>query len=395
MKTIESPTPLEEAIRINAAERTATIGLPASTGVMEHRFPLTPEGAGMLVSRGFKLKMERGAAQHIHYSDTAYAKCGVEIVDRAESLACDIVVYLPALEPCDAKRLKKGALLLTFLHAEPQHVDSLKILLDRHIISLALENLTDETGNHPFADILHEIDGCAAIAIASSLLADAVHGKGILLGGVAGVVPCEVMIIGSDMAAEAAARTAIGLGATVRLFDNNVYRLREAVHRLGNAVIGSSLHPRVFESALRSADIVVATDTNPHCGTIGADLVEIMKRGVITFDLTSNAGSAFPSMQVIDLDLASPSDNESGQPVRICYINAGNAVPRTVAMALSNTFVTMLDDILVCDGVANALKLNAGLRSAALTFLGKCVNSKVAHALGVRHVDINLFLQFS
>ena len=348
----------------------------------------------MLVDRGFRVKMERGAAKHIHYSDDAYSRCGVEITERAETLAADIIIYLPALDLTDARMIKRGSLLLTFMHATESDAEVLRILLRRHVIALALELLTDDASRHPFADILQEIDGRAAISIASSLLADAIHGKGILLGGVAGVVPCEVLIIGADMAAIAAAQTAMGLGATVNIFDNNVYRLREALRILGNGAIGSSLHPRVFENALRSADIVIATEASGQAGIVDSRLTSVMKRGVICFDLTSSPGSAFPSLQIIDLDLASPSDNTSG-PARLCYVNAGNAVPRTVAMALSNTFVTMLDDILVCDGVANALKINVGLRSAAFTFLGKCVNRRVARLLGIRAVDINLFLQFS
>ncbi len=390
---MDSPIPLEEVLKATNVSRQAVIGLPASRGMLDHRFPLTPEGAGMLVARGFRVKMERGAAEHIHYSDDAYARCGVEITERAETLAADIIVYLPALDIADARMIKRGSLLLTFMHATEDDADVLRTLLKRHVIALALELLTDDAGRYPFADILREIDGRAAIAIASSLLADAIHGKGILLGGVAGVVPCEVMIIGADMAA-IAAQTAIGMGAIVKIFDNNVYRLRDAQRMLGPGATGSSLHPRVFESALRSADIVIATDAAGQAGIVDASLTGVMKRGVICFDLTGNPGSAFPSLQVIDLDLASPSDTSSG-PTRLCYVNAGNAVPRTVAMALGNTFVTMLDDILVCDGVANALKINAGLRAAAFTFLGKCVNRRVARLLGIRAVDINLFLQFS
>ena len=391
---MDSPIPLEEVLKATNVSRQAVIGLPASRGMLDHRFPLTPEGAGMLVARGFRVKMERGAAEHIHYSDDAYARCGVEITERAETLAADIIVYLPALDIADARMIKRGSLLLTFMHATEDDADVLRTLLKRHVIALALELLTDDAGRYPFADILREIDGRAAIAIASSLLADAIHGKGILLGGVAGVVPCEVMIIGADMAAIAAAQTAIGMGAIVKIFDNNVYRLRDAQRMLGPGATGSSLHPRVFESALRSADIVIATDAAGQAGIVDASLTGVMKRGVICFDLTGNPGSAFPSLQVIDLDLASPSDTSSG-PTRLCYVNAGNAVPRTVAMALGNTCVTMLDDILVCDGVANALKINAGLRAAAFTFLGKCVNRRVARLLGIRAVDINLFLQFS
>lgn len=391
---MDAPIPLEKVLKATTVARQAVVGLPASKGLLDHRFPLTPEGAGMLVSRGFRVKMERGAAEHIHYTDEAYTRYGVEITERADTLAADIILYLPALDIADARMIKRGSLLLTFLHADEKDAEVLNTLLRRHVIALALEELTDDVGRKPFADILKEIDGRAAIAIASSLLADAIHGKGILLGGVAGVVPCEVMVIGADMAAISAAQTAMGLGAIVKIFDNNVYRLREALRLLGPGATGSSLHPRVFESALKSADIVVATDAAGDGGVVDSQLSGLMKRGVICFDLTSRPGSAFPSLQIIDLDLASPSDNTSG-PTRLCYVNAGNAVPRTVAMALSNTFVTMLDDILVCDGVANALKLNSGLRSAAFVFLGKCVNRRVARLLGIRMVDINLILQFS
>ncbi len=392
---MSAPVPLEQVLSAQTTARQAVIGLPASRSLSDHRFPLTPEGAAQLVARGFNVLMERGAARHIHYSDDAYSRCGVTIVERAEALKADIVIYLQSLDTADARRIKRGALLLTFVHTGADDAEPLRILLRRHVIILGLELIADPDGHCPFADILHEIDGRAAMAVASSLLADAVHGKGILLGGVAGIVPCEVMIIGSDMAACAAASSAIGLGATVKMFDSNVYRLREAQRLLGSAVIGSAPHPRVFENAVRSADIIVVTDTRPSCGILGADTVEMMKRGVICFDLTNRPGDAFPSMQVIDLDLASASDNDGNAPTRLCYINAGNAVPRTVAMALSNTFVAMLDDILVCDGVANALQLNEGLRRAAIIFLGKCVSPDVAALLGERPVDLNLFLRFS
>ncbi|MDE5929885.1 MAG: alanine dehydrogenase, partial [Muribaculaceae bacterium] len=127
-----------------------------------------------------------------------------------------------------------------------------------YINCIALDLIENSDSRKPFADILNEIDGRAALAIASSLLADSVHGKGILMGGVAGIVPCEVTVLGSGFDALAAARTAIGLGATVRMFDNDSYSLREADRMLGPAVITSAMHPRVLVSALRSADVVVA-----------------------------------------------------------------------------------------------------------------------------------------
>lgn len=389
-----APTPLEQALLNAATVRSAVIGLPACADEGEHRFVLTPEGASQLIERGFRVKMEHGAADHIHYRDEAYARVGVELVSRAEAFAADIVVYLPAVCEHDVRLMGRGALLLTLLHTEPSAAIGMTALLRRHIIAIALDCVCDAHGRLTFSDIIHEIGGRAAIAIASSLLADAVHGKGILLGGIPGVIPCEVTVIGADIAGRAAAASAIGLGAMVRLFDNDTYRLREALAELGSGAIGSALHPRVLVSALRSADIVIATPAAAGV-VIDAPTIDLMKGGVLTFDLGGDPSQVFPSMPVVDLDMASPYDSSPSAVVRLCYVNAGNAVPRTTAMALTNAFVAMMDEIFVCDGVNNALRLNAGLRAGALTFMGKCVNEPTAQLLNTRCFDINLILQFS
>ena len=389
-----APTPLEELLAIATSARSLSIGLPASESASERRFALTPEAAGSLVARGFRVRMQAGAANCIHYADTAYVRHGVEVVERHEAMACDIVLHLPALSTADARMLRRGSMVLTLFHPAQQNPAALRMLLEKHVIALALDLVTDDHGHRPFADILHEIDGRAAMAIASSLLADSVHGKGILLGGIAGVVPCEVTVIGSDIAARAAARSAIGLGAMVRMFDDDVYSLREATLELGPGVIASALHPRVLSGALRSADIVVVTSTVRPV-VLGADAVSEMKRGVVCFDISRGERPAFPSLPEADLAMASPADTDPANPLRLCYINAGNAVARTAAMALRNTLLKMLADIVTCDGASNALKLKPGLRVAAYTFLGKPVNERIARLLGMRATDINIFLQFS
>lgn len=394
---MSSPTPQEQPVETLQGKKCIKIGLPASSGDGERRFPLTPEGVAQLVERGFDVLIESGAAACIHFSDDAYTHAGAQIVDRRRALACDIVFYLPAISAADAACLRPGAVLMTLQHVESRTRESITQLLRRHIITLALDLILDDNGNRPFADTLSEVDGRAAMAMASAMLADAVHGKGILLGGVAGVVPCEVTIIGSDIAAVAAARSAIGLGATVRMFDNDAYSLRAALGHLsgasGTTVIASALHPRVLASALRSADVVIATPTR-HPLEIGLDMVAEMKRGVIAFDLTGRLSRpVFPGLERIDL---SRGDNDNRRDsLAACYVNAGMSVPRTAAMALSTTLMTLLDDVLVCDGVANALRFNSGLSCAAMTFLGKVVNADIARIMGCRALDVKLFLQFS
>ena len=209
-----------------------------------------------------------------------------------------------------------------------------------------------------------------------------------------GVGPCEVTVIGSGIGACAAARSASGAGALVRMFDNDVYRLREATRELGPCVVASAMHPRVLSNALRTADIIIYTSINP-AATFDAEEVSRMKRGIVIFDLTSDPGKAFPSLPTIDLALASPLDISPTEATRACYINAGSAAARTAAMALSNTFATLFGQLVDCEGVSNVLNLQPGMQCAVFTFLGKVVNRRVADAFHRRHVDLRLFLTLS
>lgn len=395
MNAEASATPLEQPCEVSARPRRLTIGLPRCEDPAERRFPLTPEGAAQLAERGFIVKMQENAAESIHYPDERYTASGVEIAPRSETLACDIVIHTAALTAADAGCLRRGAMLLTLLRPACADRMTLKALLERHVIAVALDLVEDEHGHTPFADILAEIDGRASVALASSLLADADHGKGILLGGVAGIVPCETLIIGSGIAACAAARSAVGLGAMVRMFDNDVYSLRRAAQELGPWLITSTIHPRTLENALRTADVVVATPTSTPFALHG-DSVARMKKGVLTFDLTDNAdGSAFPSMVPIDLAMASIMNGTPPGGTRICYVHAGSAVARTAAMALTNTLLTFLEDIVTCEGPSNALKLHPGMQKATLTFFGKPVHPRVASIMRTRTVDISIFLTLS
>lgn len=387
-----SNTPLESPLETATMRRRISIGLPRSCNESERRFPLTPEAVSNLTERGFAVMMEEGAAEHIHYTDAVFQRAGAHVTTRTETLGCDIVIHLAPLEVNDICRLRRGALLLSFSNFNRRNApEVVRSLLERKVINIAIDLIRDEAGNRPFADILEEISGRAAVTAAAAMLADPDRNKGILLGGVAGVVPCEVMVIGSDFAACAAAGSATGLGALVRMFDSDVYRLRSALRSLGNNVIGSSIHPHSLENALHTADVVIATDLS--CPVVVESSAEsIMKKGVIIFDLSSKPGKAFPGMPAVDLGV---SGNNRPTKGRVCYVNAGNLVPRTAAMALGDTFITLLDEIAGCSGASRAIQLTSGLQQAALTFLGKAVNPTVAKMAGVRHTDIRFLLSLS
>lgn len=239
---------MEQPLSATAPGGRFTLGLPSGLGCGERRFPLTPEGAALLAEKGVDVKVEEGAGGAIHYTDAAYARAGAKIVTRAETLRADVVISLAALSPAEVSGMRRGSVLLTLGQSVMDNAGSAAAMLRRGVLTVAVERIEDRGSNRPIADILHEIDGCASMAIASALLTDPVHGKGILLGGVTGIVPCEVTVLGSGMGAIAAAHNALGLGATVRMFDNDLYSLRQAARVLRHEVIGSALHSHVLES---------------------------------------------------------------------------------------------------------------------------------------------------
>lgn len=383
---------MPQPVSVAARQRRISLGLPACLSASDRRFPLTPEGVDILVRKGFDVRIQSGAATAIHYSDSQYLKCGADVVSRKEALESDIVIHLAPLEAPDIMQMRRGAMLLSILHPERLVDYNVRALLDRRIISVAIDQIRDKRGNMPFYDILMEVDGRASLALASSMLASADFGKGILLGGVAGVNPCEVTILGSGIAARAAASSAFGLGAIVNMFDNDVYRIRESARMLGPGVTASALHPRVLEKALRGADVVVATPQDDPA-VIGADLIGVMKSGAIIMDIDYDAAPSFPSLRAVDISTVIGCRTVPNE--RQCYINLGNAVPRTAAMALTNTFLSLMHEIISCEGVTDTVKLLPGIQGAVYTFLGKPVNRRVADTVKMRPMDINLLLNCS
>lgn len=365
-----------------------TIGLPSAGNDAEQRFPLTPEAAAELIAAKCHIYMEAGAAEAIHYSDSAYARAGVEITGRAEAMGADVVIALGALEEADVTNMRRGATLLTFFpKLKSADKEVLKALSNKNITSIGLDLICDSQGNHPFADILAEVDGRAAIAVAVSIMANLTLGKGILLGGVPGIMPCETTIIGSSHAARAAARAASGLGSIVRIFDNDTFALRHALHSLGPWAIGSVLHSRTVETAVAGADIIVLANATPG---FYSEYRHNMKRGVIIVDISGiTACESIPTL--CNLALTPPA-----RPSADCvYINPGGCAPRTAAMAISNALIGLYGETGFFTAAVNTLRVNPLLHSAILTYRRRVVNEELATAAGMRSTDLSLFLNLS
>lgn len=388
-KSKQGIAPQEQLLGTMAGSRHLSIGLPAEHNGGEKRFPLTPEGVALLTKRGFRILIESGAGEGIKYSDLHYTEAGAEAVSATEVFSCDVVLKITPLNEHEASLIRPGVLLLTLLQPQYQSAAVVRVLMQKRVTAVAIDRISDEKGRSLFADILDEIDGRAAIVLASELLSNRSGGKGVLLGGIPGVAAAEVLIIGGGIAGRAAARSACGLGALVRIFDNDYYRLKATQQEVSPAVFTSNMHPHVLENAMRSADVVIGTEV-PDEGRLGMNYIEMMKRGALLFDLCMDKGGCFETSSCSE----APCNKvyEQCGVLHYCLSSVGSAVARTASMALSNLLVPVLAGLADPAMIYGHIKSDERLRNAVYLFGGKLTYKDLSIRLGLPCYDMNLFM---
>lgn len=364
MKNKEKQTyelePLLEEVKETPTGSKMKLGLVANySDTDETRFLLTPEGSGLLTSSGVTVLMEKGAATDISFPDSSYAEYGVQIVARGEALKADVVLSYQPLHVHDIHRLKKGATLFTMSGAEIYNPEIIKALLEKEITYGCLEDMYSHTDEPIFANIIDEIDGRGAMIYAQEFLSYVGGGKGVLLAGVAGVNPCEVLIIGDGTVVYSAACAALAAGAYVTLMNNDVSLLQRAKQYCGNNLNTIAIHPKVLYNRVKSADVILIGDcTRP-------------------FEFPKNLSVALKeSVYVLNFNETHPSIS----------------VPRTVAMGLSNILVNFFDEVIIKGGISNMIASTPGVQKGIMTYKGKLVNKLVGSLTGMPSVDINIML---
>lgn len=325
----------------------------------ETRFLLTPEGCGLLTSSGLQVIMETGAATDISFPDANYEEFGVQIVTREEALQADVVLsYLP-LHADEIVKMKEGATLLTMMDESLFDMKVVRALLEKDITAGSLDNMTSFNDEPVFANIVDEIDGRASIIYAQEFLSYVGGGKGVLLAGVAGLNPCEVLVIGDGTAAYSAAKAALAAGAYVTLMNNDISALQVARQICGDSLNTVAIHPRVLYNKVKGADVIIIGEcTRP-------------------FEFPKNLSIAIKdSVYVLNFNETKPS----------------LSVPRTVAMALSNVLVNFFTDLLIKGGIDAMIANTPGVQAGIVTYRGKLVDKLVASYLGLPSVDIKVML---
>lgn len=385
--------PEECLIREIAGKPRLSIGIPRENPLVETRLALTPEGVEIIAEEGHSVYVQRGAGTSMSYSDLQYSEAGAYLVDDdAEVYGADIVFKIapPKLE--ELELMQNHSTIFSMLQLSNLSKEAIELIMKKKMNAFAYELINDEQKLFPVVNSIAEIEGNTAIAVASDLMSIEHGGKGILLGGVAGISPTEIVILGASNTGTAAAKAAIGLGAMVKIFDHDINKLRKIQHYLGRHVFTSVIHPNVLFKALASADAVIGNlryINGSQRFMVSEDLVKTMKKGAIIIDLSVDQGGCFETSEC--RTISNPIFEKYGI-IHYCVPNISARVARTSSMALSNIFTPIILKIGESGSVKQSVADSSGFRHGAYVFNGIMVNRLIGDYYDIPFNDIGLLL---
>ena len=385
--------PQEELLETGLKKKKVSIGIPCESDLNEKRVPLTPEAVNILVEAGNTIYVQEKSGMGANYSDRDYSENGAQITKTGDEVFnCDLVLKVAPFSLEEVKKLGDRTTVMSFLKVLKQDRQTLSAMMQKNITALAFERIRDRHDELPVVESMSEISGVTAVLIASEYLSNKYGGKGVMLGGISGVTPTEVVIIGAGTAGEYAARAALGLGAEVMVFDNSVHRLRKFQSLLGQRLQTSVYHPQVLQKALRSADVLIGAiqieDLRPWYH-ITEEMVRKMKKGSVLIDLSIDRGGCIETMECRDLQ--DPVYEKHGV-IHFAAWNIPSRVARTASIALSNVFTPLIQELADQGGLDTMLKTNPGLTDGVYIYKGILTNETLGQKFNLLSKDINLLL---
>lgn len=385
--------PQEEMLEVGRQSSVLTIGVPREVSGQENRISLVPDGVALLCRNGHQVMVEQGAGSTAHFTDHEYSEAGARIIGSSkEVFQADIVLKVAPPSPEEMELLRPRMTLISSIQVTLQCEEYFRSLLSKKVTALAFEFIRDRTKQLSIIRAMSEIAGSTSIFVAAEYLSSPEYGRGKMFGGFTGINPSEVVIIGAGTVAEFAARSAIGLGAQVKIFDNSVYRLRRIQNNLGRRVFTSILHPKVLLESMRTADVLIGA-LHTHEGRtpciITEEMIRQMKEGSVAIDVSIDQGGCF--------ETSHPTTHKS--PVykvhgvtHYAVPNIPSKVPHTASQALNNIIVPILLEMGSEGGMENLLKNDAGVRQGVYSYNGILTNPFISRLYNLPFQDIGLLM---
>lgn len=385
--------PQEEMLELGKKQKKLVIGIPKEDHHYEKRVSLTPEAVEVLINNGHEILIESGAGDGANYSDKDYSEHGGFIVDtRRQALGTDIVLKVAPFNDKDIEFLTGNQVVFSSLHVNKQSQDYIKKLMNKKVTCVAYEYIQNEFGRYPVLQSMSAIAGNAAIMIAAELLCNTSGGKGIILGGISGITPTEVVIIGAGTAAEFAARAAIGMGAFVKVFDTSVQKLEELQRSIGIRMHTSIFHPQVLMRTLKSVDVLIGAVTLHDSGPrffVTEDMIKIMKKGSVVIDLSVDQGGCIETSEYRSLQEPVYKKHDV---IHYSVPNVPSRVGRTASIAISNIISPIMLDMGSIGGIKPLIKGKPGLRQGVYIYNGILTNEYIGNRFDIPSKDIELLM---
>lgn len=385
--------PQEEKLEVGKAKKKLKIGIPKENHDIENRVALSPESVEILVQKGHEVLIQSGAGIQASYQDINYSEFGGMVIDNVNEIyQCDIVLKVAPLTTSEIDMLIGNQLIISSLHITEDLNQYIRKLLEKKVTSIAFENLKDDENYYPIDRSMSEISGSAAVLIAAEYLSNVHKGKGVFLGGITGITPANVVILGAGTTGEYAAKAALGLGAEVKVFDNSNIKLRRLQNNIGQRLYTSVLHDRVLDKALVSADVVIgAVHITKHVPRyiIKEEQVKKMKKGSVIIDVSIDQGGCVETSEC--RSHKDPVFEKYGV-IHYCVPNIPSRVARTATIALSNVFTPLLLNIGEYGGIKYLLQNDVGVRHGVYIYNGILTNAYLGESLGIPSKEIELLM---
>ncbi|RNC90115.1 MAG: alanine dehydrogenase [Allomuricauda sp.] len=384
--------PQEETLEVLKQKGELFIGIPKENQYQEKRICLTPDAVNAITAHGHRVMLEAGAGEGANYADIDYTNAGAEVVrDTKKVYSCPIILKVEPPTLQEIELLNPQTIVISALQIKTQSKRYFEELAKKRITAIAFEYIRDEDGKYPAVRSLSEIAGISSVLIASELMATTNKGNGLMFGNISGVPPVEVVILGAGTVGEFAARSALGLGANIRVFDNSLTKLRNIQTSLNQTIYTSTIQPKNLLKALKRCDVAIGAirgkDRSPV--VVSSAMVENMKKGAVIIDVSIDMGGCFETSEITSHD--KPTIEKFGV-LHYGVPNIPSRYPRTSSISISNIFTPYLLKIGEDGGLEQSLRFDKGLRNGLYMYHGILTNKTVGDWFDLNHSDINFLI---
>ncbi|HQW93360.1 MAG TPA: alanine dehydrogenase [Ferruginibacter sp.] len=384
---------LEETLDIKPKGAELLIGIPKENSFSENRIALTPDAVGVMIANGHRVVVETGAGDGASYTDKDYSEAGAKIAyDKKEVFECDILVKSAPVSESECALLKPSQYIISPIHLAVMKRDILQKMMDKKITALSFENLKDDTGHNPIVRSMSEIAGSAVMLIAGQYLSKTNNGKGVLVGGISGIPPTKVIIIGAGIVGEYAARTALAMGASVKVFDNSIYRLKRLQNNIGVRMWTSVLEPKILAKQLKTCDVAVGALSGAAGRTpivVTEETVSNMRPGSVIVDVSIDHGGCFETSKVTSHEKPVFTKYDV---IHYCVPNIPSGFARTASQAISNVLMPLMLETGEDGGIDNIVWHKINIRSGIYLFKGSLTNFYLSERFDLKFTDLNLLI---